>query len=73
MLSTKQQYKVRVLTKEKHRITFGITLPVIFSHWINTLVTIRESGNSLILESGAKPVPFKLKDVQGQTIEVINI
>lgn len=66
------QYKIRLLAKEKNRDTFGVTIPSKFEHWFGIMVTIRESGNVLILESGTKPEPLHIKDIKAKTIEVIH-
>lgn len=66
-------YKIRIVTREKNRVTYGVSLPASLASWCGTLVTVTESGNSIILESGTHPTPLKMKNMKTKTIEVINI
>ena len=66
-----KQHKIRVITQERHRITYGVTIPSTYAHWVGVLVNIQESGNTLILESGAVPGAINLKTLKGQA-EIID-
>lgn len=60
-----RQQKIRKILITADQFFLGVTLPYKkFDHWFNTLVTIRESGNCLILESGCKPEVFSMKEIR---------
>jgi hypothetical protein len=70
-----RQEKIRVIVKEKNRLTYGVTIPSEFSNWLGALVNITESGCCLILTSGPAPAAFDIKQIkrQGEIIERIKI
>ncbi len=53
--------KIRVIKKAQSNSTeaIGITLPLNLIHWVETYVTVTESGNTIILESGTLPTSYK--------------
>jgi len=56
--------------------TYGVVLPVQFMNkWKNIYVKVHESGTSLILESGAIPMPFSKKqiNIHSKKINVIDL
>ena len=57
-------HKVRIIYNGKINSTYGVAIPSDFNRWFNTWVTIKESGNSLIIESGARPTPFTFKEMK---------
>lgn len=59
-----KQHKIRVIQSGGGTVTWGLSIPLEFDHWRNIIVTIRESGNCLILESGASPSAFTMKDMK---------
>ena len=75
MVRQAYQHKIRVIQKDKTGVVLGVTLPANFKHWLNLMVTIKESGNSLILESGAKVTPMTNIDMKSyiQNNDVVDI
>ena len=57
-------HKIRVVQVGGGTTTYGVTIPATFKSWVNLYVSIKESGGALILESGAKPVPFTNKELK---------
>ena len=72
MKSESKQHKVRVVQDGK-TITWGVTIPASFKHWFGVMVTIKESGNAIILESGAIPIPFSSKELKKQALTLETI
>ena len=52
--------KIRVIVKSNSMTdVYGVVLPPsIISNWLNVYVKVIESGNVIILESGALPTPL---------------
>lgn len=69
-----KQQKVRKIVVNSNGFLLGVSLPHgKFDHWENVLVNIRESGNCLILESGAKPTAFDMKEIKKHVVIVDKI
>lgn len=66
-------HKIRIIVKERNRQTIGVTIPPSFSDWIGIHVSIYQSGNALILESGNKPEMMTSKELGAKTVGVVNI
>ena len=64
-------HKIRVVQKREN--VYGVTIPASFKHWFGLLVSIKESGNCLILESGSPPEAFTFKDIKQQGIVVESV
>ena len=62
MISATRQHRIRVIHGKLSSGVCGVTIPNQFKDWLNTFVTIKESGNCLILESGA--IPSALTTIQ---------
>ena len=64
--------KVRVIMKSnKTKPVFGVVIPSsIAERWNDILVTVKESGNSIVLESGAKPSVMSQDELNQKTERV---
>lgn len=62
-------HKIRIIQKGPSGEVIGLSIPSEMKHWINIVVTIRESGNALILESGTIPLPLTNKELVKNSIE----
>lgn len=49
---------------------YGVVLPPTLKHWLGVSVIIRESGNSIILESGCKPEPLDNKQIKNNSKKI---
>lgn len=69
--------KIRIMVKPINLSpTYGVILPIqLMKRWEGVFVKVSESGNSLILESGALPTPLTKKqiNVHSKKLEVIEI
>jgi hypothetical protein len=71
-----RQYKIHKISIMKDgRYQLGLSIPIEFSTWLNTLVTISQSGGCLLLTSGPVPIAFDIKQLkkQGEIVEKIKI
>lgn len=63
-------HKVRVIQSGGGTVTGGVSLPQeVFVKWQNILVTIIESGNCLILQSGTTPQPITNTQLRQLSVE----
>ncbi len=60
---SRRLHKIRVIQYGGGTTTIGLSLPLELSNWLNTFVSITESGNAIILESGAKAQPISNKEL----------
>lgn len=66
--------KIRIIVQSEN-ITpvFGVVLPAaIGKKWFDVFVRVKESGNCIILESGALPIPFSRTNIR-QTSKRLNV
>ena len=70
MRTESKLHKIRIVQHGGGTTTWGVTIPASLDSWFNILVTIKESGNCLILESGTHPVAFTIKDLKSQATSV---
>lgn len=56
--------KIRRIVSNKGGFLLGVSLPSKFNQWEGIFVNITESGNALILESGALPIAFDSKQIK---------
>lgn len=74
MIEYNRPRKIRVLMKPKNNSSvFGVVIPPQFYDWIGTYVTVKESGNCLILESGALPVSFSKSRIKQETRRIESV
>lgn len=66
-----QIHKVRIIQSGGGSLTYGVTIPSSLNHWVGVYVKIRESGGTLILQSGAVPSAFTLHEMR-PNIKVID-
>ena len=64
-------HRIRIIQQGK-TITHGLSIPKeLVDKWAGVFVSVVESGNSLILESGALPMKFGLRDIR-KDIQIID-
>ena len=54
--------KIRIIQQGKGTggkgVIYGVSLPQYLESWVGVYVSVKHSGNRIILESGAMPIPF---------------
>lgn len=68
--------KIRIIVQPRNENSvpvYGVVLPSNLKHWVGVNVFIRESGNAIILESGAKPIPMPKTQLRDFSIKVEDI
>ena len=65
---SRQQFQIRVIQKGGGTITWGLAIPKKFAPWFGTLVTIKESGGSLILESGPRLEALSTREIKSGAV-----
>jgi hypothetical protein len=68
-------HKIRIIQKGSGTTTLGVSIPKELKHWYNVFVSIKESGNCIVLESGALPTSFNFKQIKafGEVVDKIKI
>ena len=59
-------HKIRIVQSGGGTVCWAVAIPATFSDWFGINVSIRESGNCLILTSGALPDCAKLRDIKNE-------
>lgn len=65
--------KIRLIAKTGTGDVYGVCIPPSLHNWIGVFVSIKESGNKLILESGCIPVAFTKKQINENSTNVEKI
>jgi hypothetical protein len=72
MYKERNLHKIRLIQRGATDV-YGVTIPPSLIHWVNVFVSVRESGNCIILESGAIPQPFSIRQIKNQAIDINTI
>ena len=64
--------KIRIIVQsDKMNPVFGVVLPpFVEERWLGVHVRVRESGNCIILESGALPIPLKRSTLRSHSTKL---
>ena len=68
--------KIRIIVQPRNEGSvpvYGVVLPSNLKHWVGVNVTIRESGNAIILESGAKPFPMPKTQLRDFSVKIEDV
>ena len=69
MVITKKYRQIRILNNKDNVV--GVSLPKDFNkNWLDIFVTITESGNSIILESGCKPSAMSALELKNSSKKI---